>query len=664
MKLRKIPQKIVKYCRIFAAKADKIQVKKRTSSMAPILIIILWSFPLALCSAFIGLHFIPKATYSIEIGEEIPYSFNVEFAGKSYPIKEVELFKEKIAHLNGWYIKYDPRSILGPGPLGLYNGTIELYRFVNLIPPDTEKLKLSFNISCTKGKGYVNIKFNDKVVESFEIAEGEAYTVKLNISPSQIYPPNFTSDCKMSVLINNPYQKLLSVDVSDASLKAYPKSGKSFFPVNFTFLDIHGYERPPTHIRSPCIDNFYIVYIEGVKIDENLTLRFAISSRSIPWYKSYLKQVFLTRGTYNLSFKLVFWDNRTINLGNCTLNVDENGPGEVRIRLPLYHLIIDIDNVKFLLNKTAIITYIDVIDTRNETELYRGLYYRRGIVGGYPLPYPSAFKISFFPLPPGSYLVKIESFDSFTPYLEYIVNVNIVNADVSVKVRFFAIYVFQIILSLQSLVYLSIVIGYIAFTSLVIIRENFREIRESGFYRRPLIFSIFLSIASIVAPWAKYEYVYMWLEFSPDKIVPTRMVISYFHFPILMIRDMDIVLKENVNYNVWVFYPNVDPPSLILVVLFFWIPFIILLRQLFKPVLKVSVKKIIIASILILSFTTFFIVGIIFSSTVEENLSLCIGSFLQLFASIFGFIDALYIKRVKSAFITTISSTLNNSRPT
>ena len=333
------------------------------------------------------------------------------------------------------------------------------------------------------------------------------------------------------------------------------------------------------------------MYIEGVKVDENLTLRFAISSRSIPWYKSYLKQVSLTRGTYNLNFKLVFWDNRTINLGNCTLHIDENGPGDVRIPLPLYHLIIDIDNIKFLLNKTAIITYIDVIDPRNETKLYRGLYYRRITVDVYPLPYPSAFKISFFPLPPGSYSVKIQSFDSFTPYLEYIINVNIVNADVSVKVRFLTIYVFQIILSLQSLVYLSIVIGYIVFTSLFIIKENFREIRESEFYRRPLIFSIFLSIASIVTPWAKYEYVYEWVVFSPDKIVPTRMVISYYHFPILMVRDMDIVLKENVNYNVWIFYPSVDLLSLILAVLFFWVPFIILLRQLFKSVLKASVKK-------------------------------------------------------------------------
>jgi len=258
--------------------------------------------------------------------------------------------------------------------------------------------------------------------------------------------------------------------------------------------------------------------------------------------------------------------------------------------------------------------------------------------------------------------VKIQSFDSFTPYLEYIVNVKIVNTDVSVKVKFYAIYVFQTILSLQSFTYLFIVIGYIAFTSLFIIKENLIKIKESEFYRRPLLISVILSIVSILAPWARHEYAYMWLEFSPDQLVPTRMVISYYHFPILMVRDMDIVLKENVNYNVWIFYPNVDPLSLILAVLFFWIPLIVLLCQLFKPILKVSVKKIIIASILTLSLTTFFIASIIYFSTIEENLTLCIGSFLQLSAAIFGFIDALHIKRVKSAFITTISSTLNNSR--
>jgi len=267
MKVREICSKIAKYCRIFTTKTEKTRVKKNAVSITPILIAILFSFPLALCSAFISLHFIPKAAYSIETGEEIPYSFDVQFVGRSYPVKEVELFREKIAHWNGWYIHYYPNTVLGPGPIGLYNGTIELYKLINLIPPDTERLKLSFNINCTEGRGYVNIKFNNKVVESFEIVQGETYTINLNISPSQINPPNFTSGCKMSVLINNPYQKLLSVDVSDASLKAYPKAGKSFFPVNFTFLDIHGYERPPMHIDSPCIDNFYIVYIEGVKID-------------------------------------------------------------------------------------------------------------------------------------------------------------------------------------------------------------------------------------------------------------------------------------------------------------------------------------------------------------------------------------------------------------
>ena len=628
MKIKKMPQKIAKYCRIFVSKVQEARMGDISGSI----LIATFILTLAIASTCASIYILedvvfPQSTYSIETKEKIPYIFTVETENGSYPLKYVDLLKGR----EYWYQCYNLTAgfamlweepwymeIGENGPyfedyyyLEVEWGVVELYKYIDLIPPDTEFLRFTMFLVSLNGSGLLNITFNNRVVTTLEIVAGKEYSINLNLTSSQINPLNISSGLKLSLIVKNLSSQPLLIKMFGDSLKIFPKAGKMFFPVNFTFLDIHGFKGPKKIVRDYFVE-IYHIDIEGVRLDDNKKLSF-----SIP-YERNGEKVFLSNGTYQLSFKLHLWDNRTFTLGTFSLTVGENGVKTVKINLPIYHLTI---KAEYIYGAIAPIDWVYIGDSNHLIYSFGGEVYRKD--------YQTILNECFFPLPPGNYSIKIYSFDSFSNWIICEANFTINNSDATFVAKFYAIKIFQTACNIPLLLNLCLTLGYLAATFTYFIKKYYEKIvSKVRIHRRPLLLSIILSTTSIITPWTKS------LDYHGNKI--------FYYFPILL------ETRELISLELKVLRSTVNSFSFLFVTIVFWIPFFIFLYQYFKSELRSSAKQIIGASILMLIAPILCTVSMFLIPNIVVSLEL--GCFLQLLSAFFGFIDALFVKKIKTIF--------------
>jgi len=116
----------------------------------------------------------------------------------------------------------------------------------------------------------------------------------------------------------------------------------------------------------------------------------------------------------------------------------------------------------------------------------------------------------------------------------------------------------------------------------------------------------------------------------------------FYYFSILL------EARELISLELKVLRSTVNSFSFLFVTIVFWIPFFIFLYQYFKSELRSSAKQIIGASILMLIAPIPCMVSMFLIPDIAVSLEL--GCFLQLFSAFFGFIDVLFVKRLKRPF--------------
>jgi len=134
-----------------------------------------------------------------------------------------------------------------------------------------------------------------------------------------------------------------------------------------------------------------------------------------------------------------------------------------------------------------------------------------------------------------------------------------------------------------------------------------------------------LSTTLIITPWIKS------LDYHGNKV--------FYYFPILL------EARELISLELKVLRSTANFFSFLFVTIVFWIPFFIFLYQYFESELRPSAKQIIGASILMLIAPILCIVSASLFSDIAISLEL--GCFLQPFSAFFGFIDVLFVKRLK-----------------
>jgi len=370
--------------------------------------------------------------------------------------------------------------------------------------------------------------------------------------------------------------------------------------------------------------NLYFIDIQGEKLSENRSFNFFIPQEHSG------EEIFLTNGTYKFNFKMRMWNNRTILLGNFFFNIEENGVKNVIINLPIYHITV---KPEYFSGKNAPISRI-ILEVPDRITYYAWLFPFIKIENFF-----SFLNECFIPLPPGSYALKIYSFDSFRNEIYCLAKFKVNNSDTIIKAKFYAITLSQTAFSLPLFTFLCITTGYLLYGSIYLVHKHFEKIRKLKIRRRPLIFSIIFSTTSILAPWQTTIHQASNSQWS-------------FYFPILLEIEEIIPL----NFTFWRFEQLFNLLAFLFTLLTFWIPLLILLYQTFKLELQSSTNQIIGASIIMLIAPILCTAIVLNIRDLIRDITVVLGwgCYFQLLSAIFGFIDVIYIKRVKLTFVKTI----------
>jgi len=270
MKIKKLSQKIAKYYRIFVNKVQEARMEGMTESI----IVIAFILTLVIASTWASINLLKdivfqQSTYYVET-REIPYNFTATIENGSYPVKYAELLRKPDEnHLycrKKWHINYNRTTgdytVTRQGEyyeFRVTQGIVEFYKYVDLIPPDTEKLKFTMFLRVLSGFGYVNITFNEREVAKITIEEKKSYFVDLDVQPDLINSSNVSSGFKLRLIVETPNQQILCFKIYNESLKAYPKNGRQYFPLKITFVDVHGFKGVSDYLEE-IFDEKFIFY--------------------------------------------------------------------------------------------------------------------------------------------------------------------------------------------------------------------------------------------------------------------------------------------------------------------------------------------------------------------------------------------------------------------